>query len=328
MPLITIAAAGRSGCARPAAWSTLAAGRLRLGRVHLGQRRRCRPATGRRNWRLHPAVPADTRVAAVGPATAAALRARRAAGRPGAGRTAGSGAALGRDLAARRQRRDRAAAAVRPGRTRTAGCFADQGLSRRDGDRLPHRTVARSTGRVADDLRAGRFERGAVHLTQHGRRAGRHLPIAAGTVLGAIGRPTAAAVQTSGRRIDFVADQPTARALVGRVDRAVQRSAIRPDNDRREAAPTSGRVIVNSPSPNYQGSFPTVRPRRLRRTPAIRRLVAQTRLHPADLVLPMFVKESLTEPVPLTSMPGVLQHTRDSLKAAAASRRSRPVSAG
>ena len=83
-------------------------------------------------------------------------------------------------------------------------------------------------------------------------------------------------------------------------------------------------MIVNSPSPNYQGSFPTVRPRRLRRTPAIRRLVAQTRLHPADLVLPMFVKESLSEPVPLTSMPGVLQHTRDSLKAAAAS----AVSAG
>jgi porphobilinogen synthase len=71
-------------------------------------------------------------------------------------------------------------------------------------------------------------------------------------------------------------------------------------------------------------SFPTARPRRLRRTPAIRRLVAQTRLHPADLVLPMFVKESLTEPAPLSSMPGVLQHTRDSLRAAAVS----AVSAG
>lgn len=64
-------------------------------------------------------------------------------------------------------------------------------------------------------------------------------------------------------------------------------------------------------------SYPTVRPRRLRRTPAIRRLVAETRLHPADLVLPMFVKESLTAPAALSSMPGVLQHTRDSLKAAA-----------
>jgi porphobilinogen synthase len=63
--------------------------------------------------------------------------------------------------------------------------------------------------------------------------------------------------------------------------------------------------------------FPTDRPRRLRRTRPIRRLVAETRLHPADLVLPLFVKESLTEPVPLTSMPGVLQHTRDSLRKAA-----------
>src|SRR5664279_533796 len=70
---------------------------------------------------------------------------------------------------------------------------------------------------------------------------------------------------------------------------------------------------------SFSGSFPAVRPRRLRRTPALRRLVAQTRLHPADLVLPMFVKESLTEPAPLSSMPGVLQHTRDSLKAAAVS---------
>jgi len=63
--------------------------------------------------------------------------------------------------------------------------------------------------------------------------------------------------------------------------------------------------------------FPTDRPRRLRRTRPIRRLVAETRLNPADLVLPLFVKESLTEPVPLTSMPGVLQHTRDSLRKAA-----------
>jgi len=63
--------------------------------------------------------------------------------------------------------------------------------------------------------------------------------------------------------------------------------------------------------------FPTDRPRRLRRTKPIRRLVAQTRLHPADLVLPLFVKQSLTEPVPLSSMPGVLQHTRDSLRKAA-----------
>lgn len=63
--------------------------------------------------------------------------------------------------------------------------------------------------------------------------------------------------------------------------------------------------------------FPVVRPRRLRRTPALRKLVAETRLAPADLLLPMFVKEGIAEPQPVTSMPGVVQHTRDSLRKAA-----------
>lgn len=62
---------------------------------------------------------------------------------------------------------------------------------------------------------------------------------------------------------------------------------------------------------------PWERPRRLRATPAVRRLVAQTRLHPADLVLPMFVKEGATGPAPLGSMPGVVQHDLDSLVVAA-----------
>ncbi|WNI17140.1 porphobilinogen synthase [Actinacidiphila sp. ITFR-21] len=64
------------------------------------------------------------------------------------------------------------------------------------------------------------------------------------------------------------------------------------------------------------GEFPGARPRRLRTTPAIRRLVAETRLHPAELILPMFVREGITEPVPISSMPGVVQHTRDSLRKA------------
>lgn len=55
------------------------------------------------------------------------------------------------------------------------------------------------------------------------------------------------------------------------------------------------------------------RPRRLRSTPAVRRLVQENRLHAADLIETLFVKESLTEPAPLTSMPGVVQHTLDSL---------------
>jgi porphobilinogen synthase len=66
------------------------------------------------------------------------------------------------------------------------------------------------------------------------------------------------------------------------------------------------------------GMFPEVRQRRLRRTAALRRLAAQTSVRGADLVLPLFVKEGIPEPVPVTSMPGVVQHTRDSLRKAAA----------
>ncbi len=58
-----------------------------------------------------------------------------------------------------------------------------------------------------------------------------------------------------------------------------------------------------------------VRPRRRRATPALRRLVSEVRLHPAELVLPLFVKEGITEPTPLSSMPGVVHHSRESLRA-------------
>jgi len=63
--------------------------------------------------------------------------------------------------------------------------------------------------------------------------------------------------------------------------------------------------------------FPVQRPRRLRQTPALRALVAQTRLHPADLVLPVFVREGASQPQPIASMPGVVQHCLDSLVAVA-----------
>lgn len=63
--------------------------------------------------------------------------------------------------------------------------------------------------------------------------------------------------------------------------------------------------------------MPTIRPRRLRNTAAMRRLVRETRLHAADLVLPMFVREGADEPVAIASMPGVVQHTLDSLRRAA-----------
>ncbi len=55
--------------------------------------------------------------------------------------------------------------------------------------------------------------------------------------------------------------------------------------------------------------------RRLRTTPAMRRLVADVNLSPADLVAPLFVREGLSEPQDVLSMPGVVQHTRSSLLA-------------
>src|SRR6266702_2978947 len=59
------------------------------------------------------------------------------------------------------------------------------------------------------------------------------------------------------------------------------------------------------------------RPRRLRRTPALRRLVAETTLESRHLVLPMFVADGLDEPREIGSMPGVHQHSMDSLRKAA-----------
>ncbi len=59
--------------------------------------------------------------------------------------------------------------------------------------------------------------------------------------------------------------------------------------------------------------FPQQRLRRLRRTPALRRLVAETRLGVDDLIAPLFVREGIAEPHPIESLPGVVQHTRRSL---------------
>ena len=70
-----------------------------------------------------------------------------------------------------------------------------------------------------------------------------------------------------------------------------------------------------APRPGVPG--PVVRPRRLRQSAAVRRLVAETRLHPAELVLPVFVREGASEPVPIGAMPGVVQHSLNSLVAVA-----------
>jgi len=59
--------------------------------------------------------------------------------------------------------------------------------------------------------------------------------------------------------------------------------------------------------------FPVSRPRRLRTTGAMRELVAETRLHVSDLVAPLFVREGISSPQPIVSLPGVVQHTVASL---------------
>ena len=61
---------------------------------------------------------------------------------------------------------------------------------------------------------------------------------------------------------------------------------------------------------------PQIRPRRLRTTPALRRMVAETSVEARQLVLPLFVREGIDDPHPIASMPGVVQHTRDSLRKA------------
>ena len=59
------------------------------------------------------------------------------------------------------------------------------------------------------------------------------------------------------------------------------------------------------------------RPRRLRTSPVMRAMVAETTLEPRRLVLPAFVAQGLAEPRPISSMPGVVQHTLDALRRAA-----------
>lgn len=59
----------------------------------------------------------------------------------------------------------------------------------------------------------------------------------------------------------------------------------------------------------------TIRPRRLRRTVAMRELLSETHVRVDDLIAPLFVREGIDQPVPIDSLPGVVQHTRESLRA-------------
>jgi porphobilinogen synthase len=74
-------------------------------------------------------------------------------------------------------------------------------------------------------------------------------------------------------------------------------------------------------------SFPQQRPRRMRRTPALRAMVRETELAPRQLIAPLFVKEGIADAAPIASMPGQFQHTLESLRKEAAEIASRGVSA-
>src|SRR3990172_6786330 len=74
-------------------------------------------------------------------------------------------------------------------------------------------------------------------------------------------------------------------------------------------------------------SFPQHRPRRLRRTPALRALVREVELSPRDLIAPLFVKEGIGEPIEISSMPGQYQHTLESLRKEVAETAARGVTA-
>ena len=78
-------------------------------------------------------------------------------------------------------------------------------------------------------------------------------------------------------------------------------------------APRSIVPMAEADTTEHKAGFPARRLRRLRRTPALRRLVAETRLGVDDLVAPLFVREGIDAPAPIASMPGVVQHTVDSL---------------
>ena len=141
----------------------------------------------------------------------------------------------------------------------------------------------------------------------------------ASTVIAVIGPATAKTAEEHGLRVDVMAPSPSVEELADALadfgaDRRAAAGGGRPAGHR--VRPSGARrPVAGRPEPM---AFPSTRPRRLRRTPAMRRLVAETTFEPRQLVLPMFVREGADEPTPISSMPGVVQHTRDTLRKAAA----------
>ena len=151
------------------------------------------------------------------------------------------------------------------------------------------------------------------------------------TVIAVIGPATAKTAEEHGLRVDVLAPPPAVEVLVdaladfGAARRARMLEAGEPvtrPSERKPVRAPQGHLMTPRRSHERRrrprDRTRRSRPRRLRRTPALRRMVAETSLEARQLVLPVFVREGATEPVPITSMPGVVQHTRDSLRKAAA----------
>ena len=81
--------------------------------------------------------------------------------------------------------------------------------------------------------------------------------------------------------------------------------AIETGGDRRVMAATETDITPRRPV--VAGGFPARRLRRLRRSEGLRRMVRETTLQPDDFIYPLFVSEAITEPAPITSMPGQSQ---------------------
>ena len=127
------------------------------------------------------------------------------------------------------------------------------------------------------------------------------------TVVACIGPKTAETATEFGLRVDVQPERATVADLVEALAeyavRLREQLATMPTKQRRgskSAGPDRAAVPVIRGG-EAAVSYPCVRPRRLRQTAAFRRLVAETRLSPAELVLPLFVREGLTEPRPIAS---------------------------
>ena len=237
---------------------------------------------------------ASTGLAAVGRATAGALEAHHLRGRPGPGRArpprawppssptrrpgdgrvlfvkaAGAGDALGAGLAAK-------------------GWAVDEVVAYRTVDAAPPpAAVAVDAWRGADVVTFASPSAVAAYLRLRDTD-GRPLPVP--PVVACIGPSTADGGPAAGLTVAVEPAEASVEALV-----------------RRDRGPPRG--DAGAPAPDgavgwSAMSFPERRMRRLRRTPALRRLVAETRLAVDDLVAPLFVREGIDEPVPIRSMPG------------------------